>query len=124
MLEATGAHNAAMAMPMTEVVRDLVDLIGAPTVAEIGGVKETRAVAQWQTGEREPQRPHVLRFSLQLALMICTYESRDLAKAWFHGANPALGDRVPVVLLREEALESVQVALMTAIRTFAARNHE
>lgn len=119
---APDAHNEAMSLAMDEVVRQLADLLGATTVAEIGGVKETRAVQQWLSGAREPQRPHVLRFALQLALMISNLGSRELARAWFHGANPGLDDQVPIVLLRDHPLEDVQVRLMAAARSFAARD--
>jgi hypothetical protein len=111
-----------MALPLAEAVAQLVDLLGATTVAGIAGVRETRAVQQWAAGEREPQRPHVLRFALQLALMISSLASRDMARAWFHGSNPHLDDEVPMVLLRDRPLESIQVPLMAAVRSFAARN--
>jgi hypothetical protein len=116
------AHNEAMSLPLSEVVQQLTDLLGATTVAEIGGVKETRAVQQWLAGVREPQRPHELRFALQLALMISTIRDRELARAWFHGANPGLADRVPIVLLRDGPLEEFQVPLMSAARSFAGRD--
>lgn len=120
-LTADEAHNEAMSVPMTEVIHQLSDLLGATTVAAVGGVKETRAVQQWLTGERDPQRPHVLRFALQLALMISSFASREHARAWFQGANPLLGDRVPLMLLRDEPLERIQVPMMAAARAFAAR---
>jgi len=120
-LSAAEAHNEAMALSVRDVVRQLEDLLGATAVASIAGVKETRAVQQWISGMREPQRPHVLRFALQIALMICTLTSRELARAWFHGANPALGDRVPLTLLRDQPLDSVQLPIMSAARAFAAR---
>jgi hypothetical protein len=91
-LSALSAHHDAMSLPMSEVVRRLVDLLGATTVAAIGNVQETRAVQQWMAG-REPQRPHVLRFALQIASMISTIATRDIAIAWFYGANPHLDDR-------------------------------
>jgi hypothetical protein len=121
-LSAGDAHNEAMALPLAAVVQQLVDLLGATTVATIGGVRETRAVQQWIASEREPQRPHVLRFALQLALMIASLASREMARAWFHGSNPHLDDQVPVALLRDQPLESIQVPLMAAVRSFAARN--
>jgi hypothetical protein len=121
-LTAGEAHNEAMSLPMSTVVETLVGLLGATTVAEIAGVKETRAVQQWASGEREPQRSHVLRFALQLAMMISTVGSRHMAGAWFHGANPHLDDQTPVFLLREEPLESIQVRLMAAVRSFASRD--
>lgn len=119
---ASDAHQEAMALPLGAAVQQLVDLLGATAVASIGGVRETRAVQQWITGEREPQRPHVLRFALQLALMTSGLASRDIARAWFHGSNPRLDDQVPIVLLRDQPLESIQVPLMAAVRSFAARN--
>jgi hypothetical protein len=121
-LTATEAHEQAMGLPLGAVVAQLVDLLGATTVASVAGVKETRAVQQWMTAEREPQRPHVLRFAMQLALMICDVARRDMARAWFHGSNPQLDDEVPIVLLRDHPLDSVQVPLMAAARSFAARN--
>jgi hypothetical protein len=81
------SHEHAMAASIGEVVRELSDLLGATIVAAIGGVQETRAVAQWMNG-REPQRPHVLRFALQIANMITTPNDGEVARAWFHGSNP------------------------------------
>ena len=110
-----------MEIPIEEVVRELVAMLGATTVAVIGGVKETRAVTQWLSG-RSPQRPHVLRFALQLASMIATQSNREVARAWFHGSNPQLEDAIPMMLLREGDLRNIQAALLAAARSFAARS--
>ena len=69
------SHTHAMSIGIESVVEELVDLLGLTMVAAIGGVGETRAVQQWIAG-REPQRPNVLRFALQLALMIATEEDK------------------------------------------------
>ena len=114
------AHEHAMEIPIEDVVRELVALLGATTVAVIGGVKETRAVTQWLSG-RAPQRPHVLRFALQLASMIAVQADREIARAWFHGSNPQLGDAIPMMLLRDSELRHVQGPLLAAARSFAAR---
>lgn len=114
------AHERAMSMPIEEVVKELTELLGSKTVAMIGGVGETRAVAQWTAG-RAPQRPNVLRFTLQVASMILSTRDPDIVRAWFHGSNPHLGDRVPAVLLRHESLVEIQGDMMTAARIFAAR---
>lgn len=119
-LSDVNAHRHAIEIPIAEVVRELVDLLGATTVASIGDVKETRAVQAWLT-ERKPQRPHILRFALQLATMIAGASDREMAIAWFHGCNPSLDDRVPIVMLRDEPLETVQAPLLNAARAFAAR---
>lgn len=109
-----------MSAPIEEVVKQLVDLLGLKTVAQLGGVGETRAVSQWMSG-RAPQRPNVLRFALQIASMILNNRDADVARAWFHGSNPHLSDRVPVFVLRDEPLDKAQVEIMAAARAFAAR---
>ncbi len=43
------AHGHVMSLRISEVVRELVELLGASTVAVIGGVNETRAVQQWMS---------------------------------------------------------------------------
>ena len=114
------AHEHAMTIPIAQVVRELADLLGATAVAAVGCVSETRAVAQWMQG-REPQRPHVLRFALQIASMIATRADGEVARAWFHGNNPRLGDRVPLVLLEHAPLNEIQGPLLEAARAFALR---
>lgn len=118
LLGANDSLNMAMSLDIPEVVSTLVDLLGATDVATLAGVRETRAVQQWMNGERQPQRPNTLRFALQLSLMISTLATRELARAWFHGSNPNLGDKTPLAVLRDESLEAAQVPLMTAVRSF------
>jgi hypothetical protein len=116
------AHDYVMGLPMHRVVRELADLLGATTVAVIGGVSETRAVAQWMTETgREPQRPHVVRFALQIAMMLSNFADREYARAWFHGSNPRLDDATPMLLLRDSPLEVVQGPIAAAARAFAKR---
>jgi hypothetical protein len=116
----TSAHDHAINIPIQEVVRELVDLLGATAVAVIGGVGETRAVAQWMK-DREPQRPHVLRFALQLATTIGGSGDRQLIQAWFHSANPGLGDVPPILALRNRPLDELQGPLLAAARNFSSR---
>lgn len=113
------AHGRAMTLPIAVVVRELVDVLGATTVAAIAGVAETRAVAQWTNG-RQPQRPHVLRFTLQIACMLAAAGSRDVVRAWFAGSNPSLDDAVPALLLRNRPLHEIQGPMMAAARAFLA----
>ncbi len=115
------AHDHVMSIGIAEVVRQLTEMLGATTVAVIGGVGETRAVQQWMNG-REPQRPHVLRFALQLTTMVASLADRETARAWFHGANPRLGDQIPMLLLRNKPLDEIQGPLLGAARAFAARS--
>jgi|SRR5271165_4119307 len=114
------AHDHVMGLTIAEVVRELTDLLGATTVSVLAGVSETRAVAQWMKG-REPHRPHVLRFALQISLMLSSVADREYARAWFHGSNPRLGDTSPMLLLRDRPLADIQAPISAAARAFAAR---
>lgn len=112
-----------MSAPIEDVVHQLTDILGAPAVAIIGGVGETRAVAQWMNG-RIPQRPHVLRFALQLTLMLIHPDDGQMARAWFHGSNPHLDDQIPLTLLQARPLHEIQPALLAAARSFASRDRQ
>lgn len=114
-------HERAISSDIASVVRELVDVLGATLVAAIGGVSETRAVKQWMA-DREPQRPHVLRFTLQLCWMIAERGGSDVVRAWFQGSNPHLNDGVPLLLLRERPLSDVQGPLIAAARAFSLRS--
>lgn len=119
-LSANDAHAQAMSLPISHIVRLLLDVLDATTVAVIAGVQETRAVNSWLNG-REPQRPQTLRFALQLAAMFANANDREFCKAWFHGSNPHLDDRVPMIMLRDEPLAEIQRDLLAAARIFANR---
>lgn len=114
------AHADAMSLPIGDVVTRLVALLGATTVAVIGGVTETRAVTQWTEG-RAPQRPNVLRFALQIATMIGGIGDTEVIRAWFAGSNPHLDDQVPMLMLRERPINDVSSSMMAAARAFAGR---
>lgn len=114
------AHATAMSLPINTVVARLIGLLGATTVAVIGGVTETRAVTQWTDG-RVPQRPNVLRFALQVAMMIGGDSHGESVRAWFAGSNPHLEDQVPMLMLRDKPLNEISGPMMAAARAFAAR---
>jgi hypothetical protein len=114
------SHARAMSEPIEDVVRELVELLGAKTLARIAGISETRAIQQWMNG-RAPHSQQLLRFTLQVALMVANATDTDVARAWFHGSNPHLNDRSPAALLREGPLEEVQGVIVAAARAFASR---
>jgi hypothetical protein len=119
-LSAADAHTRAMSLPISDIVRLLLETLDATTIAVIAGVQETRAVHSWLNG-REPQRPQVLRFALQLSSMIAGASEAEFCKAWFHGSNPHLDDRVPMIMLRDQPLAEIQRDLLAAARIFATR---
>jgi len=115
----TTAFEAAYRLPIAAVVRELVDLLGSKAVARLGGVRTTRAIYQWLSGEREPERRDALRFAVQLSSALrASGESNEAIRAWFSGVNPRLRDEAPLELLAREPHESRQ-SITTAARAFA-----
>lgn len=114
------AHVHATRAAFHEVAASLRDLLGAKLTAYLGSVKETRAVNQWASGEREPGEAVQLRLrhALQVALMIAEADDAAVARAWFQGMNPQLDDRSPARLLREGDLDEVGPEVLRAARAF------
>jgi hypothetical protein len=120
LLSDVDAHLYVMSKRIDEVAQALVKLLGASLVAQIGGVRETRAVAQWARG-RAPQREPELRCAFQIAAMIATDSDAHLARAWFEASNPHLDDKTPISIFRDGEMAQYQRRMMNAARAFAAR---
>ena len=115
-------HAQVIHADVPSVVRELDEVLGSRLVAYIGGVKETRAVRQWSTGDRTPSAATQtrLRTALQTARLLQYREARPVIQAWFQGMNPRLDDVAPARLLREGDLDQVGPGVLAAARAFAA----
>jgi hypothetical protein len=104
-----------------EVVRELVDILGASLVAAIGHVKNTRTVRHWMQGEKQPEQIDRLRLALQVALfMQAAGESKDVVNAWMRGMNLRLHDEAPAIVIADEPLVVARRDVMAAARAFLA----
>ena len=113
------AHREALRLPASKVVEKLIDIIGRKLTAYIGGVKDARAVDRWIAGgavygDAETR----LRFAFQAARTLSEHDSPAVVQAWLTGVNPELGDRVPLRLMRENEIDSVAPAILSAVRTY------
>ncbi|MFC4371971.1 hypothetical protein [Citricoccus nitrophenolicus] len=115
-------YRESVTMDFPELVDRLREMLGAKLVAYLGGVKETRAVRQWASGERTPGDTVVqrLRLAYQVAgLIVESQNSPAIVQAWFQGANPQLEDRSPARMLREDRADGVGPQVISAARAFA-----
>ena len=115
------AHHESLRLPASAVVQKLVEIIGRKLTAYVGGVKDARAVDRWIAvddiyGDSEAR----LRFAFQLARTLSEHDSPAVVQAWLTGVNPELGDRVPLQFLRENDIDAVAPAILSAARTFLA----
>lgn len=115
------AHREALGLPASSVVQKLVEIIGRKLTAYIAGVKDARAVDRWIAGgEIYGDSEARLRFAFQLVRTLGEHDSPAVVQAWLTGVNPELGDRVPLRLLRENDMDAVAPAILSAARAFLA----
>jgi len=115
------AHREALRLPASKVVEKLVEIVGRKLTAYIGGVKDARAVDRWIAGgEIYGGAESRLRFAFQVARALSEHDSPAVVQAWLTGVNPELGDRVPLRLMRENEIDAVAQAILSAARAFLA----
>ena len=113
------AHRETLRLPATAVVAKLVEIIGRKLTAYIGGVKDARAVDRWIVGgEIYGDAESRLRFAFQVARTLSEHDSPAVAQAWLTSVNPELGDRVPLRLMRENEIDEVASAILSAVRAY------
>ena len=113
------AHREALRLPASKVVEKLVEIVGRKLTAYIGGVKDARAVDRWIAGgaiygDAESR----LRFAFQVARALSEHDPAAVVQTWLMGVNPELGDRVPLRLMRENEIDAVAPAILSAVRAY------
>jgi hypothetical protein len=115
------AHREALRLPASKVVEKLVDIVWRKLTAYIDGVKDARAVDRWIAGgEIYGDAESRLRFAFQVARTLSEHDSPAVVQAWLTGVNPDLGYRVPLRLMRENEIDAVAQAILSAARAFLA----
>jgi hypothetical protein len=115
------AHRESLRLPTTEIVSQLVAILGRKLTAYIGKVKDVRAVDRWIAGgEIYGEAEQRLRFAFQVARTLSEQDTPSVVQAWMTGVNPELGDRVPLRLMRDGDLNTVGSEVLRAARAFLA----
>jgi hypothetical protein len=115
------AHRESLRLPITEIVRRLVTILGRKLTAYIAKVKDVRAIDRWMAGgEIYGDAEQRLRFAFQVAQTLREQDTPAVVQAWMTGVNPELGDRVPLRLMREGDLNIVGGEILRAARAFLA----
>jgi len=87
--------------PMSCIASRLVDILGSRLCAVIGDVEQTSIVRAWIDGvEPTVGRARILRFALRVAETIEERYGRAAAQSWIQGANHALADKAPALVLK------------------------
>lgn len=107
------AHRKAILTPVSEIAKYLQDLLSRQLTAYMLGLKDGKTITRWANGETEGLRvdnERLLRAAYEIVQVLSEYESPSVARAWFIGMNPNLGDLSPAEALREGMLREVRSA--------------
>lgn len=108
-----GAHVETTKLSLREVVERLNRHLGATLVATLAGVKDPKLPYRWAReggGDPNPAAAARLRAAHRIWLTIADAESDHVARAWFVGENPYLGEQPPVLALRENKIRETLLA--------------
>lgn len=106
-------HIETTRLDVHEVSRRLVGHLGATLVAALAGVRDRKLPYRWALADGPTPRDEaaVRLFAAQRVWkLLSNAESDAIARAWFIGANPRLGEVQPVIALREGRFAEVMAA--------------
>lgn len=92
-------HGEAMRLDIHDLVRKLLDNVGPAVVQGMTGIKDRTMPSRWaKPGGPTPQTitQQRLRLGYQVWRTVEAVEGRDVALAFLLGANPRLGDDLPL----------------------------
>lgn len=100
----TDTHFQTTRLDVHELARQLVSHLGPTLVATLAGVSDRKLPHKW--AKADGPEPRADSYSKLLAAhrawtSLSNAESDSVARAWFIGANPRLGERSPAMALRE-----------------------
>lgn len=116
-------HYRTIKMDVHELVRQLVGHLGATLVATLAGVRDRKLPYRWAKADGPvPNDEAIVRLQAahQIWQLLSGADDDYVARAWFIGVNPRLGDVRPVMALRERKLAET----LAAARAFAAQSDE
>ncbi|WP_392342507.1 hypothetical protein ACQ86L_0390 (plasmid) [Leifsonia sp. P73] len=101
-----------------EIVRQLNEMLGSTLVAALAGVKNRKQPHDWARPDGPEPRDAAwnrVQFAHQIWTALEAEEGRDVARRWFIGGNPLLGEGTPVMAIREDRHAEVRRAAQAFI---------
>lgn len=112
----TSSHSRSIGRGADDVLRTLVTGLGKKAVAAIFG-RDVRTIERWlrSTAGIGMDSERLLRDTYQIFLLIEEADDVHVARAWFLGMNPNLGDHSPIERLAEGRAREVVAAARTFV---------
>jgi len=113
-----GAHEETVRIDIHEMVRRLLNHLGPTSVALLAGAKDRKIAHGWARADGPTPRDEAqqrLQMATRIWVLISAAEGEHVARAWFIGSNPRLGERSPLIALREGSLVEAKDAAMAFV---------
>lgn len=107
-------HGATARLDIHEVVRRLNSHLGPLLVATLAGSKDPKLPHKWAKPHGPTPGPSFqkrLYLAHRVWIAIADAETEAIARAWFVGGNPFLGEETPLSAIREDRHQEVIQAL-------------
>ncbi|CAH0174548.1 hypothetical protein SRABI76_01367 [Microbacterium oxydans] len=101
-----------------DLVRHLTSVLGPTLVSTLAGSKDTRAAIAWGTEDGpHPDADAIRRLECAEAVWrkVSDAEGPDVARLWFVGANPWMGDSTAITAIREGRFDEVAGAAQALV---------
>lgn len=108
------AHRQSSLMDIHQVVKELNDALGPTLVAALAGIKDRKQPIRWARPDGpEPSRQYVGRLLLAHSewLRVAGKDGDHVARSFFIGGNPTLGEDTPLTAIREDRNAEVVAAV-------------
>ena len=106
-------HAGTARLGIREIVRQLNAALGATLVAALAGAKDPKISYRWARTDGPEPRPEAQK-RLQLAhrawTAVSSVEGEHVARLWFIGANPWLGEISPIEAINQGRTKEVMDA--------------
>ncbi|RFA16301.1 hypothetical protein B7R21_02685 [Subtercola boreus] len=113
-LTSTGQHASTARMDSHQIAAEMVGALGPTLVAAMTGSKDRKLPSKWARPDGPTPSTDFLRrlqFGHRTWKRIEGEEGAHVARQWFIGGNPLLGEVTPLTAIREDRLREVSVAL-------------
>ncbi len=103
-------HEQTTRMGIHEIVRQLISHLGPTLVATLANVRDSKLPHKWSRVDGPTPRDEAKRRLMvahRIWVKLSSAENDYVARNWFIGANPRLGEQMPAMCLREGKLDQV-----------------
>jgi hypothetical protein len=101
-------------MDIHDIVRELNAVLGPTLVAALSGSKDRKLPNRWAKPDGPEPRDvfaNRLQFAHRQWALLAAADGDHVARQWFIGGNPLLGEVTPITAIREDQHEAVARAV-------------